>query len=500
MPPIETCSPPTRLLCVTNLEKDIRLCLSSELRDDVRFLALSHTWGDRNGRLKPMPLLLTNNIGARQLRIDWDELTKTFQDAVVITRRLGLQYLWIDSLCIMQDSAVDWAFEASRMASVYNSAYIVAAATASRSGDDGFFNTRSPSHDIAVCCGRNKLSNVYVQRQICHRTIVERQMTTGTMPLLDRAWCFQERLLARRIIHYTEDEIMWECQEKLWCECKVIEHPSFHAKTPTTGNFKLSYASAVSQSNVDLRLDSWAAVVAEYSRRALTVNTDRLPAISGIARDTALPEMGRYLAGIWESQLPLALLWEQRDGLLERQDTIGARPSVYQAPTWSWASISSSALATVEQSRKPVCKLLEADCILVSGDPYGQVSHGYMRLLGPVTTVYLHRTNRTLQSVGYVYEARRGQAMDSENLGLSIYRDIELTADLIYAKILVVAVDLGVSQTRRQGHSEPKDVTWWTGLVLVRSETHDACWERTGLVSGKDMSILTCSEESITIV
>lgn len=438
-----------------------------------------------------MPLLLTNNVGARKERIDWDELTKTFQDAVLIARKLGVPYIWIDSLCIMQDSASDWAFEASRMASVYKSAYLVAAATASRNGDDGFFNPRSPSYDIAACVGHGELENVHVQRQICHRTIVERQMTTDTMPLLDRAWCFQERLLARRIIHFTEAEIMWECHEKLWCECKVIQNPSFHAKTPTTGNFKLSYASAMSKPDIDTRLKAWAMVVAEYSRRALTEPTDRLPAISGIAKDIALPEMGRYLAGIWECQLPQALLWEQRDGLLERQASVGARPLQYQAPTWSWASISSSALLASDKYDRLTCKLVKADCKLVSQDPYGQVSYGYMRLVGPTTTVFLHRTDRLLEGVGGIYRTCRGREVSSDDLGLSIDRDIDLTADLIHSKILVV--------TNEEG-PEPKARRWWSGLVLVPSATHETCWERIGRVSGRNMEILMCSEEHITIV
>lgn len=143
-----------------------------------------------------MPLLLSGNISARMLRIPLDELTQTFLDAIEIARKLGIPYIWIDALCIIQDDDEDWAQEAARMADVYKNANLIIAATSSKNGDDGFLQPRHQSYNLATCLEVSSTIKIHVQRQICHRAIIEWQATSITMPLLDRAWCFQERLLA----------------------------------------------------------------------------------------------------------------------------------------------------------------------------------------------------------------------------------------------------------------------------------------------------------------
>ncbi|KAI4669611.1 uncharacterized protein J4E88_009893 [Alternaria novae-zelandiae] len=286
LPRRDASTTPTRLISVGSSSNEIKLCRSSEVPADARYVALSHTWGVKEERKKAMPLLLKENLSARAFGIPWIELTQTFQDAIIITRNIGIPYVWIDSLCIVQDDRDDWAKEAARMASVYKYAYLVIAATSSKNGDDGCLRSREPSLDLTGSLNES----FYVQREISHRTIIEWQAESIAMPLLDRAWCFQERLLASRILHYTENEMMWECQEELWCECQLIkfDNPS----TTKLETFKLAHAAAVASTNPEIRATSWHKVVREYSQRALTFGTDRLPGISGIAREIAV-EVGR---------------------------------------------------------------------------------------------------------------------------------------------------------------------------------------------------------------
>ena len=141
--------------------------------------------------------------------IEFSELTKTFQDAVTITRRMGLNYIWIDSLCIIQDDADDWALQSSRMAAIYEDAHVAVAGTRSRTGDEGCFSIRSPSYDVSVVDAEKQYTD-HVKMRISHRDFSERPSSFDRAPLFGRAWVFQGRLLATRTIHYTAHEIMWE--------------------------------------------------------------------------------------------------------------------------------------------------------------------------------------------------------------------------------------------------------------------------------------------------
>jgi hypothetical protein len=435
-----------------------------------------------------MPLLLSGNLSARMLRISLNELTKTFQDAVTITRKLGIPYLWIDALCIIQDDNEDWAQEAARMAAVYKSAYLVIAATSSNNGDDGCLRPRYSSHDLAACLEVPSTVSLHVQRQICHRAIIEWQATSITMPLLDRAWCFQERLLASRILHYTEDEMMWECQEELWCECQKIKFDN--PWNPTLKTFKLFYGAAVASMEPNIRATSWDGVVREYSQRALTFGTDRLPAISGIAKEIALPAMGRYLAGLWEFQFPQALLWRSVGGVVDRPEVL-PRPSQYQGPTWSWASIASAVTLQENRSLTPICRVIDVTCTSTTADSYGHIRDGRLEILGPTMAVTLQRTSRGTQSTCYdVLTGRSSSETHAKSRGISMTSDIELIESTIPAIMLLIAF-----------HDGPIAMKGWgQGLVLVQSTRHTGCWERIGLVSGDGLKLDHTTETKLILV
>lgn len=124
---------PTRLLDLS--ESCIRLAQPSR-DDEAPYIALSHCWG-----LACIATTTTSNFTARKQNIAIKELPKTFQDAIEITRGLGVHYLWIDSLCIIQDSEADWERESSKMASIYKNAYLTVAASRSSDGSGGCFST-----------------------------------------------------------------------------------------------------------------------------------------------------------------------------------------------------------------------------------------------------------------------------------------------------------------------------------------------------------------------
>ena len=133
---------PTRLIDIGTATKDVpitpRLILGLDCEVDgttLQYLALSHCWGTASGGR--IPKTTNENLAERMVGVRWDELSKTFQDSLVITRCLGLRYIWIDSLCIIQDSEEDFEVQCARMGQVYlNAACTIAVRVAPSSGMD----------------------------------------------------------------------------------------------------------------------------------------------------------------------------------------------------------------------------------------------------------------------------------------------------------------------------------------------------------------------------
>jgi hypothetical protein len=139
--------------------------------------------------------------------------------------KLGFQYLWIDSLCIVQDSPSDWDYASSQMATIYRNSFLTIAATRSTNGSGGFFFERNKDY---TCLRRYPISgsenNIFLSRKLPLHMVKELfQDGTTKYPLHARAWAFQERLLSPRIIQYTEGELVWECKTRTRCECTLFD-------------------------------------------------------------------------------------------------------------------------------------------------------------------------------------------------------------------------------------------------------------------------------------
>lgn len=224
---------PKRVVAVGNdTNTDIRLIetdlmIPNSATAPPGYIALSHCWG------KSVHLTTTTStLTQRKSNIPFADLPPTFGDAVLLTRRLGFEYLWIDSLCIIQDDAQDWVNESAKMASIYQGAQLVLAATSSVDGDggclfprDAYLEVEGTSHDGTPFrfFGRKKRDHAVFNAQR-HNTqdLNVKDLSDekyGEYPLLTRAWCFQERLLATRMLHFTAGEIIFDCLEGIECEC-----------------------------------------------------------------------------------------------------------------------------------------------------------------------------------------------------------------------------------------------------------------------------------------
>ncbi|KAK1524235.1 uncharacterized protein CCOS01_09322 [Colletotrichum costaricense] len=347
-------------------------------------------------------------------------LSKTFQDAVLVTRRLGIKYIWIDSLCIIQDSKLDWETESVKMAEVYSNAYLTIAATQSRNGDGGLF-VNTPDFEVSDSVLPTVTGDPYrllFRRRIDHHLEVinivnptdRGDPTSSFHPLLTRAWVYQERMLSTRVLHFGPQEIFFECRSDLFCECGRIKFHGSSDSSPISIT-KLLHASAL-DSEVDgydwvdvagyFMARLWRTLITSYTALHLTMTSDRLPAIGGLAKHMAVRRKSSYLAGIWEDSINDDLLWIIRTTLKT------PRPSPRTAPTWSWASVDSSVDVwdavfvwdpdlDYEEDSRGLCEHYSTvlDCqVTPSGvGNYGGIAYGLLRISGLTIEGVLERDN-----------------------------------------------------------------------------------------------------------
>jgi hypothetical protein len=202
---------PTRLLDVgpANTES-LRLCCSNKNKR-LKYVALSHCWGKVSAEEKRQFCTTDENIKARQKGFDVSELPKTFRDAVRVAQNLGIQYLWIDSLCIIQGNQEDWKSEAKRMQDVYMGAYCTIAATSALDSKAGFLERTVRSDYIHI---QDTLGRPF---HICTE-VDDFDNDVESAPLNKRAWVLQERVLSRRTIHFSANQVYFECGDGVYCE------------------------------------------------------------------------------------------------------------------------------------------------------------------------------------------------------------------------------------------------------------------------------------------
>ena len=408
---------PTRVLDVGfGTQANTTRLKETEINEQGAYVALSHCWGTST-------ILKTTNetILAHMDNIEWHALSKTFQDAVIISRALGIQYLWIDSLCIVQGDAKDWEIESANMEAVYSQAYLVIAATAAPNGSHGCCFNRPRSHTIEIVDSNSFKHTLCVRETIDGDHFSKRKGPKGQHPLLDRAWAFQGRLLGCRVLHYCEKEIIAECKTATWCECSgwwgVMWAGKWMQREPT---LKSDYHKIL-KSTTDDKTTYWPALVRKYMEADLTYHSDRLVAISSLAKEFWSEDLGQYLAGHWEVDLIKTLLWWSMPGInmLQRGLFIPECESAYlqysSHPSWSWFSSLfpvGGARVLKEPSGIARAQLVESKCVPQNAKaPFGSVSRGEIILSGVLldgsydkkqTVMVANNTFTALLSIGDV--------------------------------------------------------------------------------------------------
>jgi hypothetical protein len=346
---------PCRILHIEYECDTYSIRLQENLEDGARYIALSHCWGDQ-------PLLTTTvetEINRRE-GIQWELLPLTFQHAIQICAGLGIKYLWVDSLCILQDSKVDWLQESKKMASIYANSWLTIAAAAAPDSTHGCLTKANAIKKYSVPENSPEASprRVYARRlQSPFHNRDHLLQVSNKLPLFQRAWVFQERILATRILYMCEDEMVFECFSNVRCECSDICAESIVQTLNQTDYMGVKYRfqglihqwSLYSNGFGNIMpfeptgiLELWDHLLHHYARRKMRYHSDRLPGFDGIVEKFAQTRaIGGYCVGIWEYRVEECLIWH----IFPTTEDVEPLPPIRNTtsvPSWSWASVNGS--------------------------------------------------------------------------------------------------------------------------------------------------------------
>ncbi|KAH7067651.1 heterokaryon incompatibility protein-domain-containing protein [Paraphoma chrysanthemicola] len=346
---VSTSIRPSKLLEIGEDVVKLRSNDSDQHAGKKRYVTLSHMWGDDPGQ---QSVLEQSSMSDFERGISCSVLPAIFQEAVFLTKLLGFQYIWIDSLCIVQDSESDWQQEAPKMASIYGGASCNLACVVPPSKFDR--NSRLDPRSALPCILREasrQTEGLYAvgeyrdRRQLENGIYASDWYDPAQWPLSSRAWTFQEQILAPRTVYFGHQSLLWECAEAQIDEWLGRTEQRFMPGVPskteiysTLYNEEPGQAQSHLESALAPTLVLWNSLIKEYRLRALTKPEDRVMAIAGIARAIHDVKGLTYLAGLWLEHVPMCLVWCMRPTSSNPAKPL-SEPALSNAPTWSWLSI-----------------------------------------------------------------------------------------------------------------------------------------------------------------
>ena len=374
---------PTRLIDLGDDRNYLkpRLCITEGLPVDTAYMTLSHCWGGQT------PLQsLKDNIESLTEEIEIARVPKSFRDALKVAAKLKVRYLWIDSLCIIQDSTEDWQREASLMSDVYTNSWCNIAATKALDGRDGCFAERTLL-DVSQCIIEAKWNSHPSQNYVCWIPDIW-DYAVDNQKLLQRAWVTQEIVLSPRVLHFSEHQMFWECLELRACETFPLGIPRNKGTKLSSHIYSLRHDFIKYDDPMRQILALWDRYLKEYTRCFLTFpEKDKLVAVSGLARK--LGSGDAYCAGLWRFDLANQLMWSVAKA---EGSSTKAPQRISGAPSWSWASVNSPVymgIISMGTNVDILIKIVTIDVELETQDPFGQVRSGRLQIEGPLikTTV-----------------------------------------------------------------------------------------------------------------
>ena len=327
-------------------------------------------------------------------------MPQTLQDAATVAYELGIPYLWIDSLCIIQDSDEDKLLEISNMGSVYAMAFLTISATNANHAYEGFLqnpNEQGKIVELPYLCPNDTVGTIYLRPAGWFRMRSE--------PLNQRAWAFQERLLSPRLLNYTSLHVSWKCRtakhDRVDSEGHDFDGSKYADRVSSIMNLVHGQSQLALQEEEILEIWGW--VLEEFTWRSLTVKTDRLPAIAGIAAYFQGALGDEYYGGLWRRHLPRSLLWIGSRHAYSEDTKYGRPIARLSAPSWSWAA-TDRLVSSKHMWNYADCDwtLQVMDCrvtLALPGDPFASVTGGVLTVKARLGLAQFH---------GYIFQSMRG--------------------------------------------------------------------------------------------
>ncbi|KAK0742805.1 heterokaryon incompatibility protein-domain-containing protein [Schizothecium vesticola] len=402
---------PARVIEVTGTPDAInmRLCSTDHL-GPVPYACLSYCWGGEQERK-----CTASNIASYQTAIPFEEQPATIRDSARVYLGIGLRYLWIDALCIIQDDPNDKPVEIAKMPSIYGGANITIVAARSSSSTAGFLGERFPGRleaaRISYRCIDGQLGSVTLAKLGGGFESVE--------PIDERGWTLQERLLSLRIVEFGSRQTRWICPETRSSKSANEgltdgwrRNADYNRKRKTEG-LNLDVI-RTAKTTIDFygrprasrfheyltAMDHWEKICATFTARALTLSSDRAMAIAGVAQIFADFSGDRYVAGLWKSCFHSGLLWSIDHSYTYPRNF--ARPLMYQGPSWSWLAVNGTVrFARVHGAADCVAEILSVETEPATATaPFGLVRPGSGRLVLCARAVLGVRKRVPLRSPG----------------------------------------------------------------------------------------------------
>jgi len=408
---------PTRVLDIGTSE-DCKIKLWETQGAHGVYTTLSYVWG-----LVPQPETNKSNYDSRKAGFDKNALSKTMQDAVDVTRALGIRYLWIDALCIIQHDEEDFQREAANMGAIYANSYITISAASGTDNTQGCFIPRPTTvyttFDYTTQDGVSGKLGVY-PIAIERATDLLNYVRMEKEPITKRGWTFQERVLTCRSLFFASDQIYFECNREFKAEDgtlingrllttdknsrsmsedhtedaykndgEILPSENLDIEKLSTQSRKFNASSLQLQGKTRKIKELWDDLRYSYGSRLLTYPTDKFVALSGIAHAFESSFNDKYIAGLWQSTLLRDLVWDSPKAPTR---TWPVEKEPYLAPSWSWAAVDGAVPQDQdydEGSLKQIAKVISTSVTLAPPglNPYGAVIYGEIKLQAPLIPV-----------------------------------------------------------------------------------------------------------------
>ena len=355
------------------------------------WVTLSHCWGTSS------PLLTTTSTVEKNCQsLLIEDLPLLYRDAIAVVRRLGLQYLWIDSLCILQDSRADWLVESANMGGIYRNAILNIAAEASPDSEHGIFRSGDEHRHLSTPMIELTFYSVDLN---CEGTvyITPDHYYRAAKPLQARAWVLQENMFSPRKLHYHSDELPWSCETALIANesdpeqernVRQVTAPHSVFRYPWVPEPDDEWGHKELERHHPSVLGLWHRKLSDFMGRQITFNSDRLPAIAGLAKEIAKQTRYDYVAGLWKQDMLSCLLWRAaRIGTIQNNHPSWSWAVVHSQQHIPWGSTSSLEAGQILEDDHTRAEVAEVNVKNVNDDPFGQVLSASLTLTGPWRSV-----------------------------------------------------------------------------------------------------------------